>query len=414
MSDRLKEPNDRAAEPGARREGALRDRDFQRILLIKPSALGDVIHTLPVLARLRARYPHAQIDWLLTPALADLLAHHPDLSNVVIFDRKRLGRVARPIAAGAGVFGLLRDLRRPRYDLVIDLHGQIRSGLFALVTGAGTRIGFDRPRRAPHPDDRQLPPSAYRHGWTGAREGAWLAYTHRIPIPRLDVHAVDRYLRLGDLLGFGPGPVEFQLPIAATARERVRAKLAQLGVGDGQNLAVLSPGTIWETKRWTVAGFAAVAAALRERGLTPVLVGAPDEADRCAAVAAACVDAVNLCGATSIPELAALIDRAAIVVTNDSGPMHLAAALNRPVVAIFGPTDDLWVGPYGQPRGAIRLDLACAPCYLRKLSRCRYDHRCMRDLTAERVIARLDDVLHSGRRAADAGRPLPTIQASKE
>ncbi|MCA9243475.1 MAG: glycosyltransferase family 9 protein [Phycisphaerales bacterium] len=386
-----------------------RDRDFQRILLIKPSALGDVIHTLPVLRRLRARFPAARIDWLLTPALADLLRHHPDLSNVVVFDRRKLGRIARPIAAGAGIAGLLAKLRKPRYDLVIDLHGQIRSGFFALVTGARTRIGFDRPRRAPHAADRRLPDSAYRHGWTGAREGAWMAYTHRIPIQRLDVHAVDRYLWLGDMLGFESGPIAFDLPIADAWRESVAAKLAQRGVRE-QPLAVMSPGTIWETKRWTVAGFAAVAKHLRDRGQTVVLIGAPNEAERCRDVAQACPGVFDLCGQTSIPELAALIDRATVVITNDSGPMHLAAALGRPVVAMFGPTDELWVGPYGQPQGAIRLELDCAPCYLRRLSRCPHGHRCMRDLRAENVIKRLNELPLNAVGMSQSARALPKIQ----
>src|SRR5438874_1348942 len=156
----------------------LRTRQFERILLIKPSALGDVIHTLPVLAKLRARYPAARIDWVLTPAIAELVGRHPALSNVVLFDRPAFARWWQGGSVG-NVIRLLANLRRTRYDLVVDLHGQFRSAVLTLATGAGVRIGFDRPHAGPRaPSDRQLVSNAYRHGWTGARECAWLASTH--------------------------------------------------------------------------------------------------------------------------------------------------------------------------------------------------------------------------------------------
>ena len=125
----------------------LRSRQFERILLIKPSAVGDVIHTVPVLAKLRARYPQARIDWLLTPAIAEFIGHHPALSNVVPFDRQTFSRFGRSWKASAGLLRLLTAIRQARYDLIIDLHGQFRSALFTLVSGAPVRIGFDRPRK---------------------------------------------------------------------------------------------------------------------------------------------------------------------------------------------------------------------------------------------------------------------------
>src|SRR5438093_872640 len=152
----------------------LRSRDFGRILLIKPSAVGDVIHTLPVLAKLRARYPAARIDWLLTPAIADLIGHHPALSGVLLFPRRELARPWRLGAAAAGLWKLLAAVRGNRYDLVIDLHGQFRSAVLALLSGARDRVGFDRPRRTLWDGPRRrLVKEAYLHGWTGAREGAW-------------------------------------------------------------------------------------------------------------------------------------------------------------------------------------------------------------------------------------------------
>jgi lipopolysaccharide heptosyltransferase I len=370
----------------------LRNTEFSRILLIKPSAVGDVIHALPVLAKLRARYPSARIDWMLTPQNAELVKGHPALSNVVLFARQAYGRPWRDWSSVLDFAGMLAQLRGAKYDLVIDLHGQIRSGAFALVTGAPTRIGFDRPRKSVLNASRKLPEQAMGHAWKGAREGAWVAYTHRIPIPTLDAHAIDRYMWLGEMLGFGPDEPDFTLPIPAEAEEGVGAMLAGKGLG-GRPLALLTPGTVWETKHWLPENFAAVGRHFIQSGWDVVLAGAPRDRAVCAVVARDCDGAVDLCGKTSLPQLASLVRRAGICITNDSGPMHLAAALGTPLVAVFGPTDPVWVGPYGQARSVVRVGLACSPCYLRKLRECPYDHACMKQVSAEMVIARAHEVL---------------------
>ncbi len=376
---------------------ALRRKEFERILLVKPSAVGDVIHTLPVLAKLRARYPAARIDWLLTPAIAELVRHHPALSHALLFPRQDFRRVGRGWAATARLVELCTAVRHMRYDLVIDLHGQFRSALFVLMTGAPVRIGFDRPRRARL---RRPPGTPADHGWAGAREGAWVAYTHRIPIPTLEVHAVERYLWLGDLLGLDHGRPTFDVPVPPAAEGRVDSLLERNGVA-GRSVAVLTPGTVWETKHWRADGFAEVGRHLLRRGLAVVLTGSAGERERCEAVAAGCPGACNLAGQTALTDLAALVRRAAVCVTNDSGSMHLAAALGRPVVSVFGPTEPVWVGPYGQPDGVVRAGVPCSPCYLRKLRACPHGHVCMTDVTADMVITRIDRVLaQSGLSAA--------------
>jgi lipopolysaccharide heptosyltransferase I len=370
---------------------SLRRRPFQRILLIKPSAVGDVIHTLPVLAKLRARYPSARIDWLLTPAIAELVGHHPALSNVILFNRGSLARDWRDWPAS--IFRLLSQLWQTRYDLVIDLHGQFRSAILTLATRAPVRLGFDRPYAGPRaPEDRRLVDNAYRHGWTGARECAWLAYTHRIPLVRSDVHAVDRYLWITPLLGLDEGPPEFHVPIPPASDARIEALLASQGLR-GQPFAVLVPGTIWPTKHWHVEGFASVARHLRGRGWAVVLAGSAGERSRCQAVAELAPGARDLSGQTMLSELAALIRRAEVCVTNDSGSMHLTVALNRPVVSIFGPTDALWIGPYGRPDAVVRADVPCAPCYFRQLCDCPNQHACMTEVTPGMVIDRVERIL---------------------
>lgn len=348
---------------------SLATKPFHRILLIKPSAVGDIVHTLPVLVKLRARYPDARIDWLVTPENADLVRYHPALTDVVRFDRRRFARFGREWAATTGMFKLLRTLRRAKYDLVVDLHGQLRSALFVMATGSATRVGFER-----------------------TREGAWLVYSHHITLLTREVHAVDRYLWLGHVLGFDGDHPDFRIYQPAEVGERLEAMLAAKGSG-GRPLAVLVPGTVWETKHWRVAGFADVGRQLRARGFDVVLAGSAKDRPRSHEAAALCPGAVDLAGQTTLGEMVELIRRADLCVTNDSGSMHLAVALERPVVSVFGPTSPVLTGPYGRPEAVVRAGVSCSPCLLRKLSRCPHNHVCMEQVTAAMVVERIDQVL---------------------
>ncbi len=375
----------------------LRDRDFGRILLIKLSAVGDVVHTIPVLNKLRRRFPGAQIEWLMKPALAELMRHHPAISSIVPFEPEG----SAPWSALASSARLAARLAAARYDLVIDLHGQVRTALLTVATRAPVRVGFDRPR----PDvwkasSRTFPAEARKHAWMGAREGSWLAYTHHIAVPTLEVHAVDRYLNVGPLLGFDNDPPDFFFPIPQAAEQSLDRLLGRHGVervGDTAGLVTMAPGTVWETKHWRPEGFAEVANYFMRQGFRVVLTGSKRERLACEAVAAAAPGASNLAAETRLDELAALIRRSRLCITNDSGPMHLAAALGRPVVAVFGPTDDVWIGPYRQPRSVLRADVDCAPCYLRVLSRCPHGHACMENVSAAAVIERAEDLLAASR-----------------
>ena len=373
----------------------LRSRDFSKILLIKLSAVGDVVHTIPVLNKLRRRYPNAQLDWLVTPGIAELLQHHPAINSVIPFTRK-VG------AAPFGVSGLVAladyarlatKLRAARYDLVVDMHGQLRTALLALATGAPARVGFDRPRAEVwQASERSFPEQTRKHAWQGAREGSWLAYTHTIPVPTLEMHAVDRYLNVGPLLGLDDGPADFSFPIPQEANGRIEALLDYYEIAKAK-IVVMAPGTIWETKQWRREAFAEVGRHFLQTGFAVTLIGSERERAVCNEVAALAPGVVNLAGETTLSELAALIRRATICVTNDSGPMHLAVALGRPVVSIFGPTDPLWIGPYRRDAAVLQAKLPCVPCYLRQLSRCPHGHACMHDVAASAVIERMEAML---------------------
>ena len=377
---------------------ALRSAEFSRILLIKPSALGDVVHTLPVLVKLRARYPRAQIDWLITPENAEIVRYHPALSNVVLFARRDFSKRGRRWRAFLSFFDLLKQIRSAKYELIIDMHGQVRSAFFALISGARVRIGFDRPVKrgltvsAEH-DLKNIP----SHGWRGAREGSWIAYTHRIPIPTLDVHAIDRYLWVAPLLGLDDNPPDLTIHLSPQAANKVNRLLEEHGVPASKPLVVLVPGTIWETKHWTIEGFAGVARQFLQDGFAVALAGTTRDQQRCRQIAAAAPGTCDLSGKTTPADLAALIRRAEVAVTNDSGSMHVAASLGKPMVSVFGPTNPVHIGPYERPESVVRVDLPCSPCNYRRLSQCPFDHACMKQVTSAMVVERVRKILSTAK-----------------
>ncbi len=367
---------------------SLSTQDFHRILLVKPSALGDVVHTIPLLPKLRSRFPGAQIDWYITPENAELVRHHPALSSVILFERKKLARFGRNWSSTIELAQLVGQLRQARYELVIDLHGQMRSALVTLATGAPVRIGFDRPirrsqTRSEHYELHNLP----RRGWTGAREGSWMAYSHRIAIPTLDVHAIDRHFWLTSILGLDDAPADLQIYLSAETEMDTERLLEQHAL---QRFGALVPGTMWETKHWHPERFAEVGQWLRQSGFGVVLLGTPHDQTRCRAIALMCPGAIDLSGQTTPGQLAAILKRAAICVTNDSGSMHLAVALKRPVVSVFGPTNPVHIGPYGRPEAVVRAAVPCSPCNFRRLSECPCDHACMRQVSVAMVIERIE------------------------
>lgn len=357
---------------------ALARREFQNILLIKPSSLGDIIHALPVLHGLRTRYPDAVISWLVAAPFAPLIADHPQLDHVVHFDRARFGRMTRSPAAAAAFVAFLRDLRDRSFDLVIDLQGLFRSGFLAWITGADVRIGF-----------------------AAAREGAPLFYTHRVAEDDADfarTHAADRNWAVARALDIGDMPLRFDLAVTDAERDRAADILGALNTDPRVCFVAVLPGARWETKRWSPDRFAAfIEHVWRDHSVPCVLLGAPDERDLCENVARLSGRTVtNLAGRTNLRDLVAIIDRAAAVLTHDSGPMHIAAALNRPLVALLGPTNRNRTGPYGYGASVVQADLPCVPCYLKHLSQCPYNHQCMVTLDPSEVAGRLGELLKPG------------------
>lgn len=288
-----------------------------RILLIRPSALGDVCRSVPVLASLRARFPSARIDWLVQDSFADAIRAHPALSGVVPFDRRALGQSASRLNLGP-TLRFFRSLREARYDLVIDAQGLLRSSIFARATGAPRRVGF-----------------------ADAREMGWLLLTERHHVGQ--AHTVDRMLGLIESAGI-PAVRDMRLYVPVPTLDELSSELRRTSP-----YVVLAPTSRWPGKQWPAERFAVVASDLASRGVNCVVVGAASERDQIAPVlelARRNPRVLDRVGGTSIAQLMAWISRASLVIANDSAALHMAVGFDRPIVALFGPTDVAKVGPY--------------------------------------------------------------------
>lgn len=303
-----------------------------RVLMIRPSALGDVCRSTPVLVSLKRAFPGASIDWLVQDSFAEAIAHHPDLGQSIPFPRRQMGRWYAPDGFRA-LSDLLGRLRTPRYDLVLDCQGLARSGVLCRLTGAPVRVG--------HSDAREL---------------GWLGYTHAVP-PVLHgkpaIHAVDRMLSLVEALGIAPAAdLRLYPPPADLAVIDAEVRLG------GRRFGVLAPTSRWSGKRWPPERFAALAEALLRHGLEGVcVVGSAGEREQCGpllSLAAREPRVMDLIGSTSVGRLMGVIARSSLVVANDSAALHMAVGLGRPMVALYGPTDVARVGPYGRSGDVIQ------------------------------------------------------------
>jgi heptosyltransferase I len=349
--------------------------DFTRTLIIKPSSLGDVVQALPVLTALREAHPEARIAWLVARPLAGLLEGHPRLDEIITFDRHRFGRLGSSVGATGEFLKFMENLRQRKFTLVLDLQGLFRSGFLAAVTGAPHRVGFK-----------------------AAREMAALFYTDKIETTS-GAHAVDRYMTAARAIGLSDPKATDHLPVREESRSEVRRRLAAEGLsGSGDPVIIVAPHARWETKQWPPERFARVVVeANRRLGARAVLVGGAAAAPMVDAILREAADArpANWVNRTTLPELAALIAESRAMVTNDSGPMHVAAAVGTPVVAIFGPTDPGRTGPYGPGHHVLDRRAPCAPCFRRHCLYAGGDKAlcCLKNVPADEVARHLEEVL---------------------
>ncbi len=298
--------------------------DLKNILIIKPSALGDIVLALPVLSALRKSFPNAEITWLVRPEFAPLLKNHPYLDDIILFDRKLLASAWRSPRAFTELFSLIKRLRHSNFDAVIDLQGLFRTAALSWLSGCKKRYGMAK-----------------------AREFASIFYTDKVEQTPDCVHLVDYYLKIAQSAGVSDISVSFVFPHDNAAEDSAR-KLLQNQNASPDNYVVIVPSSAWSDKCWPAERFAALSQKISlELRIPIVAVGTASDNDLVERIKKfAAVPIVNLAGSTKLPELVALLKNAKLVVSNDTGPGHIAAALGVPLVMIFGWSNPLRISPY--------------------------------------------------------------------
>ncbi len=338
----------------------------RRVLIIKPSSLGDVVTAVPVLRGLKRTFPHVQVDWMLATNCIPLLVHDTDINAIIPFDRRGLGKFWRSPKSAAKLWRFLRQVRKGRYDWVIDLQGLLRSALFTRASHAPLRAGFG-----------------------DAREGAPLFYN--VAHMPLNPHTVTRNIELARSLGINATDADMTLQVTHAGEVYFDALQAEQGLDD-KGYIVCVPPTRWATKRYPARRWRVVIDRLR-RNHRVVVAGAPGDEDYCRSISDGLQGVLDVTGKTAVEQLVGLIAHAAGVICCDSAAKFIAPAVGTDVVCLIGPTQMDRTGPFPSGRAVISPAL-CQGC-LRK--RCKPAGICMDLISPDDVIAAAEEMLAEAR-----------------
>jgi lipopolysaccharide heptosyltransferase I len=332
------------------------------ILLVRLSAMGDIIHVLPAFGVLRRAFPEARIDWLIEERFASLIRDYPGLNGLIrIPRRKGEGSVGR-------YWQILRELRRNAYDVTIDFQGLTKSALWGLLAGIPVRVGYG------DPDGREISKVFYNR--------------KVIPSPTA-THVIERNLSLAQSVAGKLGPAGMEFPVDPAGAEKAESLWRERGLAGGPVVGIC-PGTGWRTKTWPAGRFEELARWLTSKGWKCLVLWGPGE-ESLAGEIESVEPRVVVAPPTSFRELAELIRRTGLFVAGDTGPLHLAAFLGIPCIGLYGASDPQRNGPYGVPARIITVDCAEAPCWK---TRCpKGDSACLDALTTDRVIREIETFL---------------------
>ncbi|NUM33884.1 MAG: lipopolysaccharide heptosyltransferase II [Candidatus Brocadiae bacterium] len=330
---------------------------MEKILVVKISALGDILHSLPVLKALKESQPNLFIGWLVARAYKEILEGNPYIDRIFLFERERWRGLKNCLFRQQEIWRLLKEIRAEGFDTCLDLQGLFRSGFFTLLSGASHRLGFAH-----------------------AREFSTLAYNNKVSVPHSIIHAVDRNSYLVEKLIQKPVARDFPIFLSEQDKQKASSWL------QGNPCIVMVPGTRWPSKRWPAKHFARLMDGLfMDYNATIALVGAKGDSglgEQILGNTKFPEKVVNLIGKTSIKELCAVMAKADLVISNDSGPMHIAAAMGSKILALFGPTDTQKTSPYGENHIVLQHLCGCNPCRNRV---CKKNPTCMEQLSPEEV-----------------------------
>jgi len=345
-----------------------------KILIVKLSAIGDVIHTLPSLNAIRKHYPDAHITWLIEEAASSIVVGHEALNRVIISRRKQwIKKNFGPASLNniKEAYQFIKKLRDTEYDLIIDFQGLLKSGILVALARGKRKTGFDK---------------GMEH-----MEHSYIFLNEPIPPVNMDNHALLRSLMLINALGIKSKEIEYKIPVSDHTRILTDELLERHGIKNPGILVAMNPVAKWETKLWDNRKFALLADRLIEKYNASVIFTGSQSDKSTIENIISCMSqsAVNLAGETTLKTLAALYEKTKFLISTDTGPMHMAAAVGTPVIALFGPTAPWRTGPFGSEHKILRSGLECSPCFKRQCSTI----DCMKQISVEQVLAAANSIL---------------------
>lgn len=334
----------------------------EKILIIKPSAFGDILHALPLVDCIKSEYPNVKISWVVNRDYVELLEDNPMIDKIFIFERKRWGGKRLFFKTCIEFFKFTSEIRDCKFDLIIDLQGLLRSGLITFLSRAKNRMGL-----------------------SDAREGSRLFLNHVVNVSDKKIHAVDRYLLVCDGLGVTKKtPIKFPIFIKDEIDKKVEKLFSKYGVNKDDVLVAVNPNSRWQSKCWNPDRFARLSDELIDKyGVKIIMIGAVSDREYVEKIVGMMENTpLVLVGKTTLLGLASVLKKTDIMITNDSGPMHMSVAVGTPTIALFGPTDPLKTGPYGKNSEVLFKRIECQPCFKRNCS----IRECMDLINVEEVV----------------------------
>ena len=338
---------------------------IRNILVVKLSAIGDVIHALPVSYAIKETFPEAKVTWVVEPPAYDLLTNNPYIDEIIVFEKKKfksIGGFIKHIPAFAAL------LKAGHYDVALDLQGLGKSAAIAYLSQAPVKLGCANMREL----------------------------SNRISRPVIGVnangHIVERYLDVAREIGCRVEKVVFPIVITDNEADIAERLMVQAGMNSQNPYVILAVGANWPNKRWPTKYYAHLVDWLYNQKIIPVIIGGGVVDERLAEeiVAAAQIPPVNLVNKTTLKQLAFIIKQSKVIIGGDTGPVHLAAGLTKPTLMIMGPTNKNRNGPYHQQENAIEVGYDCKHCWQRT---CKFDRDCLAEISLEKVIAKLEYLL---------------------
>jgi heptosyltransferase-1 len=339
---------------------------IKNVLIVKLSAIGDVIHALPVSYAIKETFPDAKVTWVVEPPAYDLLTNNPYIDKIVLFEKKKFKSLGGFIK---NLPPFLAELRKEKYDAVLDLQGLGKSAAIAYLAKAPLKLGC-----------------------CNMREMSDLV-SKPVCGPHQNSHIIERYLDVARELGCKVEKVVFPIEVTLKEAEIAEKIMLQAGMNIKTPYIVLAVGANWPNKRWPAKLYAKLADYLYTQQLIPVIIGGgvTDAGLAAEIIANAEIPPADLVGKTTLKQLSFIMKNAKAVVGGDTGPMHLAAGLGKPVVALMGPTDINRNGPYGQSENAIEVARQCKHCWKRQ---CELNKDCLADITIDMVVKKLQTLIN--------------------